>query len=133
MKRSIDRILTTHAGAGPAPPTSSRPSRRERPAGPLDEAAPAVRFRRAVAKIVRRQVQFGIDVVDDGEMSKPGFIHYVNERLGGFESSPDAPPGSTWAPSREAQAFPEFYEWFGRVRPSPGATAAHLACTGPIT
>ena len=35
-------------------------------------------------------------------------------------------------PSREVQAFPDFYEWFGRALPSPGSTARHLACTGPI-
>ena len=52
----------------------------------VDEAAYAVRLRAAVADIVRTQADLGIDVVDDGEMSKPGFIHYVNQRLSGFEA-----------------------------------------------
>jgi len=130
MKRSSERILTTHAGSLPRP--ADLLARMETPASARG-AEHAARLRQAVAEIVRRQVDLGVDVVDDGEMSKPGFIHYVNERLGGFEPSPAAPARSTWATSREVQSFPEFYEWFGRVLPSPGATAAHLACTGPIT
>jgi 5-methyltetrahydropteroyltriglutamate--homocysteine methyltransferase len=133
MKRSTDRILTTHAGSLPRPPDilmlmHPDPGTRPGPGSPG-----AARLRQAVAEIVRTQVDLGIDVVDDGEMSKPGFIHYVNERLAGFEPSADAPPGSTWARSREVRSFPEFYEWFGRILPSPGATAAHLACTGPVS
>lgn len=132
MKGSTDRILTTHAGSLPRP-VDLLEMFDSRAAGRLaDTAAYAVRLREAVGDIVHQQVQLGVDVIDDGEMSKPGFIHYVNERLSGFEPSPDAPARSTWARSREVQSFPEFYDWFGRVLPSPGATAAHLACTGPI-
>ena len=116
MKGSTDRILTTHAAAFRGPSTCSRwLPRKRRP--PVDAAAYAVRLREAVGDIVHRQVQLGVDVIDDGEMSKPGFIHYVNERLAGFEPSPEAPARSTWAGSREAQSFPEFYDWFSR-RPS---------------
>jgi 5-methyltetrahydropteroyltriglutamate--homocysteine methyltransferase len=133
MKRSTDRILTTHAGSLPRPPElleliQSRASGRT-----LDERAYVARLREGVRAIVSKQVELGVDVVDDGELSKPGFIHYVNERLAGFEPSPDAPAGFTWARSREVQAFPEFYEWFARALPSPSTTAAHLACTGPIS
>ena len=127
MKRSTDRILTTHAGSLPRPVELLEMVASRAAGRPVDTAAYAVRLREAVGDIVRRQVQLGVDVIDDGEMSKPGFIHYVNERLAGFEPSPDAPARSTWARSREVQSFPEFYDWFGRVLPSPGATAAHLS------
>ena len=132
MKASRDRILTTHAGSLPRPDdllemVQARAAGRP---GPAD--AYAARLTGAVADIVARQRELGVDVVDDGEMSKPGFIHYVNERLGGFEPSPAAPAASTWAGSREVRAFPEFYEWFSGAMPSPAARALHLACTGPI-
>src|SRR5262245_24218628 len=132
MKASSERILTTHAGSLPRPADLLEMIAARAAGRPVDAAAYAARLRDAVGDIVSRQVALGGDVVDDGEMSKPGSIHYVNERLAGFEPSPDAPPRSTWARSREAQSFPEFYDWFGRVLPSPGAKAAHLVCTGPI-
>ena len=132
MKRSTHRILTTHAGSLPRLSDLLELIQTRAAGRRVDDTAQDSRLREAVGEIVRKQVELGVDVVDDGEMSKPGFIHYVNERLAGFEPSPDAPAGSTWARSREVQAFPEFYEWFGRVLPSPGSTAAHLACTGPI-
>ena len=132
MKGSTDRILTTHAGSLPRPVDLLEMVAARAGGRPVDTAAYAVRLREAVGDIVQQQVGLGVDVIDDGEMSKPGFIHYVNERLAGFEPSRDAPAGISWARSREVQSFPEFYDWFGRVLPSPGATAAHLACTGPI-
>jgi 5-methyltetrahydropteroyltriglutamate--homocysteine methyltransferase len=133
MKRSTDRILTTHAGSLPRPADVLGMVAARARGDLVDRPASGGQLREAVADIVRTQVRLGVDVVDDGELSKPGFIHYVNERLAGFEPSPAAPARSTWATSREVAAFPDFYEWFGRVLPSPGATAEHLACTGPIT
>jgi 5-methyltetrahydropteroyltriglutamate--homocysteine methyltransferase len=122
MKRSVDRILTTHAGSLP------------RPADLLatDPADPghAARVRRAVADVVRRQAEVGLDVVTDGEMSKPSFITYVTERLSGFERSREQ--GTVpWAGSKEATAFPEFYE--PTLRQSPNAAAPRFVCAGPVT
>jgi 5-methyltetrahydropteroyltriglutamate--homocysteine methyltransferase len=122
VKRSRDRILTTHAGSLPRPPdllamTGSGPER-------------AARVRGAVAEVVRRQVEHGLDVVDDGEMGKPSFVTYVVERLSGFTAS--AEPGMLpWAGSREVAAFPEYYE--PSLRESPNAAAPRFACTGPVT
>ncbi len=121
MKRSVDRILTTHAGSLP------------RPADLLamtpGQAGYAARVGRAVADVVRRQAECGLDVVTDGEMSKPSFITYVTERLSGFE--PSREPGAVpWAGSREAAAFPEFYE--PTLRRSPNAAAPRFVCTGPV-
>ena len=132
MQRSTDRILTTHVGSLPRPPDLLASMRARARGEPGDPQAYAARVRAAVGEIVGKQVKLGVDIVDDGEMGKPGFIHYVNERLGGFEPS-TAPAGSPWKNSREVRAFPEFYEWFGRILPSPAATAVHMICTGPIS
>ena len=126
MKRSLERILTTHAGSLPRPPDVLAMA----PGPAADPAASAARVRRAVADVVRRQAEHGLDVVTDGEMSKPSFITYVTERLSGFE--PSREPGAVpWAGSREATAFPEFYE--PTLRQSPNAAAPRFVCTGPVT
>ena len=132
MKRSTERILTTHVGSLPRPDDLLDMIRAKERGGPLDAQAYARRVRSAVGEIVRRQVEVGLDVIDDGEMGKPGFIPYVNERLGGFEPS-RAVRESPWSGSREVRAFPEFYEWFARTMPSPPARSSHMVCTGPIS
>src|SRR5215471_717707 len=119
MQHSAERILTTHAGSLPRPGDLLAMMRSRGRGETVDEAAYKARVRSAVADIVRKQVELGIDIVSDGEMSKQSFLTYVSERLGGFELDDDAPPGSPFARSREFQAFPEFYEWLGRVMPSP--------------
>src|SRR5262245_3489112 len=132
MKRSIDRVLTTHVGSLPRPSDLLAMIRAKASGRPYDRDAYTSRVRSAVEVIVRKQAEVGLDVIDDGEMGKPGFIPYVNERLAGFEPNPE-PVGSPWKTSREAKAFPEFYEWFGRVLPNPSATSLHMVCTGPIS
>lgn len=125
MNRSDARILTTHAGSLP------------RPAGLLalmktpEPIARAARVRDAVAEIVDRQIATGLDVVDDGEMSKPSFVTYVQERLAGFEVIGE-PAGLPWAGSREVLAFPEFYEATVRDASSEARRAPRLACTAPV-
>jgi 5-methyltetrahydropteroyltriglutamate--homocysteine methyltransferase len=131
MKRSVDRILTTHAGSLPRPEDLLALIQAKARGEPYDEPAFARRVQSAVREIVVKQVELGLDVIDDGEMGKPGFIPYINERLAGFEPAPD--PGSPWRGSREVQAFPEFYAWFARAMPSPAGRSIHMACTGPIT
>src|SRR5262245_4656801 len=75
MKRSTDRILTTHAGSLPRPGDLLDMIDAKAVGHAVDEAAYAARLRSAVADIVRRQADLGVDVIDDGELSKPGFIH----------------------------------------------------------
>ena len=58
---------------------------------------------------MRKQVDVGIDIVDDGEMSKPSFITYINERLGGFELDTTDRNQSPWVGSREVKEFPDYY------------------------
>jgi 5-methyltetrahydropteroyltriglutamate--homocysteine methyltransferase len=132
VKRSRDRILTTHAGSLPRPADLLKLIQAKGQGEPYDRDAYAVRVRSAVAGIVGKQVQLGIDVVDDGEMGKAGFIPYINERLAGFEVDHER-KGSPFAGSREFRAFPEFYEWFGRALPSPAASLPHMVCTAPIS
>jgi len=131
MKRSTERILTTHAGSLPRPPDLLELIQAKSTGRPYDQNSYTTRVRTAVREIVRKQTELGVDVVDDGEIGKPGFIPYVNERLSGFEPNPDA-AGSPWGGSREVRAFPEFYEWFGRAMPSPAVRSLHMVCTGPI-
>jgi len=129
MKRSTDRILTTHAGSLPRPPDLLEMARNQG-ARAAEPGAYAARVKSAVAEAVRRQAEHGLDVVTDGEMSKPSFITYITERLTGFERSAE-PGGLPWAGSKEVTAFPQFYE--PSLRQSPNAAAPRFACTGPVT
>ena len=123
MKGSTDRILTTHAGSLPRP--DDLLDMMQTPG--IDRAARAARVRNAVAEIVRTQLDVGLDIVDDGEMSKPSFVTYVQERLAGLEASRD-PAVTPWAGSREVLAFPAFY---GSTSNAARLTVP-LACTGPV-
>lgn len=130
MKRSIDRILTTHAGSLPRPDDWLAMMMEREKGGKIDDASYAARNRQAVADIVKKQVELGVDVVDDGEQGKPSFVTYVHNRLGGFE--PAGPRGSPWAGSREVKAFPAYYEQLARGGGGPNA-ATKMKCTAPIT
>jgi 5-methyltetrahydropteroyltriglutamate--homocysteine methyltransferase len=99
---------------------------------PYDHEAFAVRVRSAVAEVVRRQVEAGVDIVTDGEQGKPGFFAYVSERLSGFEPRETRPRAGPWEGSREVMAFPEYYEWYARGRPASVAAPFGMVCTGPI-
>jgi 5-methyltetrahydropteroyltriglutamate--homocysteine methyltransferase len=131
VKTSTDRMLTTHIGSLPRPPALLA-AMRAHEAG-QSNGAYASTLRAAVADVVKRQVALGLDIIDDGEFSKPGFIHYINTRLGGFEPS-HSPGGDPFGGSRERLAFPEFYaEFNASMPPNPTASAMHMVCTGPIT
>lgn len=132
MKRGSNRILTTHAGSLPRPTELLEVMQAKERGQPYDQQAYATRLKSAVAEVVRKQVEHGLDIIDDGEFGKPSFLTYVNERLAGFEPSKEA-GGSPWAGSREVASFPEFYEWVSRAMGTPAARAIHLVCTGPIT
>ena len=109
MKRSADRILTTHVGSLPRPADLlEMMDAREKGSG-SDPKAYEQRLRAAVAEVVNKQVELGIDIIDDGEYSKPSFVTYINQRLGGFETDPSGGITNQWSRSREALAFPEYY------------------------
>jgi 5-methyltetrahydropteroyltriglutamate--homocysteine methyltransferase len=130
MKHSVDRILTTHAGSLPRPEDWLQMMMEREKGAKLDAQAYAQRNRQAVSDIVAKQLDLGIDVVDDGEQGKPSFLTYVNERLGGYE--PAGPRGSPWAGSREVKSFPEYYEAMARGGGGPAA-AISMVCRAPVT
>src|SRR5262249_24843498 len=85
MKRSTERILTTHCGSLARPQDLLELMRAKASGQPYDHAGFASRVRSAVAEVVHKQVANGVDIVCDGEQSKAGFAVYVRERLAGFE------------------------------------------------
>ena len=85
MKRSTERILTTHVGSLPRPPDLLAMIQAKEQGGTFDAAIFAGRVKSAVAEVVRQTGRSGIDIVADGEMGRFGFIPYVNERLAGIE------------------------------------------------
>lgn len=132
MKRSTARILTTHAGSL-ARPTELLDTMKERENGrPYDAALLDRQVREAVADRVRRQVENGIDIVTDGEMSKVSFLGYVKDRLGGFE--PDLET-TRMAPSwqKEVDDFPEYYEQYFKKYSSTVTPLRRIVCRGPIS
>ena len=99
MRRSVDRILTTHTGSLP------------RPAGLLqstDGSAHDEVLRESVAEIVRQQLAVGLDVVNDGEFGKSSWAAYVLERVSGFEIRRDELMPLNWL-GRDRERFPEFF------------------------
>jgi len=127
MKRSSERILTTHAGSLPRPEDLLEPFLKEG-SYVFETASGAARLREAVAEIVRKQTTIGIDVVSDGEYGKPSFVAYVNERLGGIAADKNAPPRISWLESREGRSFPEFYASGSGVHPF-----ARMSCVARLT
>ncbi len=84
MIRSTDRFLTTHTGSLPRPDDLIRAMYAKEEGVPVDPAGLAAEIRDAVAGVVARQVEAGVDIVNDGEMSKPSYATYVKNRLNGF-------------------------------------------------
>jgi 5-methyltetrahydropteroyltriglutamate--homocysteine methyltransferase len=126
----LSRIFTTHVGSLPRPHAllDAMKARLEGNPPPDYER----RVREAVADCVRKQVEAGIDIVSDGEQSKPGFFSYVRERLAGFEPKPEQKVEIFPA---EVRAFPEYYEQYFKEAMLGGAIArfAPLVCTGPVS
>ncbi len=131
MKHSSRRILTTHCGSLPRPHDLLDMMKAKASGEPYDSGAYAERVQRAVAEAVRQQAAAGLDVITDGEQSKPGFFLYVSERLEGFTPRP-GPRTSMFA--AEIESFPEYYnEYFGRAMTGGSvAPVVPLVCTGPV-
>jgi 5-methyltetrahydropteroyltriglutamate--homocysteine methyltransferase len=124
MKRSVDRILTTHTGSLPRPADLIRTMFAREEGVPVDGAALGTRIRSAVAEVVRKQVDAGIAVVNDGEVSKPSYATYVKDRLTGFGGASQA---------LQYQDLVDFPEMAKRVFGDPGRSRRKTpACTGPI-
>jgi 5-methyltetrahydropteroyltriglutamate--homocysteine methyltransferase len=124
MKTSQDRILTTHVGSLPRPPELRQMLVRKDQGEAYDKEALHHLTRQAVADIVQRQVETGIDIVNDGEMSKPGYSTYVADRLSGFAGHEPAKP------RLDTRDHPNFLAAYERMT---GANVARRAvCVGPV-
>ncbi len=119
------RILTTHVGSLPRPDDVAALLFAKLTGRPYDRAALAGAMRAAVAAIVKTQVDLGIDIISDGEQSKPSFQAYAVERLSGLEPV-KAQTGHRR--TRENIAFPSFY----KNGAHSGTQPQLFACTGPI-
>jgi methionine synthase II (cobalamin-independent) len=87
MQRSTTRFLTTHTGSLPRPDDLIRMMYAKEEGVPVDAAALAARVRTAVSEVVKKQAEAGVDLINDGEMSKPSYATYVKDRLNGFGGS----------------------------------------------
>jgi len=133
VKTSKKRILTTHVGSLPRPADLIEMLKKRQAGEPIDDQAIDARIKSAVNASVRQQAEAGIDVVSDGEMSKIGFIPYINERLEGFEWLGYGANQSYWGKSREAKAFPDYYEWAAKQSGTAGGTGTmRWTATGPV-
>jgi 5-methyltetrahydropteroyltriglutamate--homocysteine methyltransferase len=124
MKTSQDRILTTHVGSLPRPPELREILVRKDQGEPYDRDALVRLVRQAVVDIVRRQAAVGVDIVNDGEMSKPGYSTYIADRLTGFAGHEPAKP------RLDTRDHPNFLAAYERM--TGGNTARRAVCVGPI-
>ena len=131
MKRSTQRILTTHVGSLIRPEPLLAYLRAKRQGEAVDGAAHARCLTESVAAIVRRQAETGIDVPSDGEFGKSiSWSQYVLERLSGFEQRPIKPGADPFARGADRTRFAEFY---AELDARDGrATQADSVCVGPI-
>jgi len=121
VKRSTERILTTHTGSLPRPPDLTAMLESLDAESALDTAAFEARVRHAVADIVRQQVDAGVDIVNDGEQGKVGYSTYVRHRLTGFGGKSAVASRADWADFPEAAA-----------RAERRSAVSRPACDGPI-
>jgi len=132
MKSSTDRIITTHAGSLPRPPELLKLIRAKAAGQPFDNEELAAEVSRSVETLTKRQADLGLDVISDGEMSKPSFLSYITDRLGGVLVTAE-PFGNPWKDSREVKTFPEYYAWEASLNLSPASGAKRVVCDGPLT
>jgi 5-methyltetrahydropteroyltriglutamate--homocysteine methyltransferase len=124
MIRSTERFLTTHTGSLPRPDDLIRMMYAKEEGVPVEREALAARVRAAVAEVVRKQVEAGVDIVNDGEMSKPSYATYVKDRLSGFGGT-----GNTFV-YQDLAGFPNLAK---RVFGDPGRSRRKTpACNAPI-
>jgi 5-methyltetrahydropteroyltriglutamate--homocysteine methyltransferase len=131
MKRSSERILTTHVGSLIRPAPLQEFLRAKQAGRPYDHAAYETCLASNVAEVVREQAKVGIDVVSDGEFGKSiSWSQYVLERLSGFERRPIKPAGNPFTRGVDRERFADFY---AELDAREGmATTVEAVCVGPI-
>ena len=123
MKRSVDRILTTHTGSLPRPGYLLEQLRRTQATDGGDNDLRST-VRKAVADVVQKQLEAGIDIVGDGEQGKPDYSTYIKDRLSGFGGDP-----VNWGPTRDQLEFPDYAEAMHKL---PSGRPSGLPCIGPV-
>ncbi len=131
MKRSTDRILTTHVGSLIRPQALQDFLRAKQSGKPYDQAAYDQCLKASVAEVVREQATTGVDVVSDGEFGKSiSWSQYVLERLSGFERRPIKPGANPFTRGADRTRFADFY---AELDAHDGvATTTEAICVGPI-
>jgi 5-methyltetrahydropteroyltriglutamate--homocysteine methyltransferase len=133
MKRSTERILTTHVGSLIRPPALQDFLRVKQARKPYDEVAYKTCLTQSVVDVVRQQAEVGVDVVSDGEFGKSiSWSQYALERLGGFERRPiKSEAVNPFKRGADRARFPEFY---AELDAHDGVvTTIDAVCVGPIT
>ena len=124
MERSTDRFLTTHTGSLPRPDDLIRMMYAKEEGVPVDAEALSRRVAAAVDEVVKKQAAAGVDIVNDGEMSKPSYATYIKDRLSGFGGT-----GNTFV-YQDLAAFPSLAK---RVFGDPGRSRRKTpACNAAI-
>ena len=131
LQQNTDRIQTTHIGSLPRPHALLDLMKAKFSGQMVDEALLERTIATSVAECVRKQAECGIDIVTDGEFSKPGFFTYIQERLEGFELRPNQ---KLLIFQKETQAFPEYYADYFKQAMMGGTIVSitPVVCTGPI-
>ncbi len=131
LQQNTGRIQTTHIGSLPRPHHLLDQLKAKFSGKPFDEKAFDAELRQAVTDVVRKQKECGIDIVTDGEFSKPGFFTYIQERLAGFEARPNQ---KMLIFQKEVAAFPEYYAEYFKQAMMGGTivSIAPIVCTGPV-
>jgi 5-methyltetrahydropteroyltriglutamate--homocysteine methyltransferase len=131
IQQNTNRIQTTHIGSLARPHALLDAMKLKYSGQPYDKAAYDATLTRAVADVVKKQVECGIDIVTDGEFSKPGFFTYVRERLEGFEQRPEQ---KLVIFQKEVAAFPEYYDHYFKTAMMGGTVLpiVPVVCVGPV-
>jgi 5-methyltetrahydropteroyltriglutamate--homocysteine methyltransferase len=127
-QQNTDRIQTTHIGSLPRPHAVLDLMKAKLAGQPYDRKVYDATIAKAVADSVRKQVECGIDIVTDGEVSKPGFFTYIQERLEGFEARPGQ---KMLIFQKEVAAFPEYYAQYFKEAMMGGAIVTIVRSSAP--
>jgi 5-methyltetrahydropteroyltriglutamate--homocysteine methyltransferase len=131
LQQNTDHIQTTHIGSLPRPHDLLDVLKAKLNGQPYDEAKFQATLKKAVADSVQKQVDCGIEIVTDGEFSKPGFFTYIQQRLEGYEARPNQ---KLILFQKEVEAFPEYYAEYFKTAMSGGSLIpiTPVVCVGPI-
>ena len=131
VQQNSDHIQTTHIGSLPRPHNLLDFLKARYSGQAYDERQFNAALTQAVADCVRKQVECGIEIVTDGEYSKPGFFTYIRERFDGFESRPNQ---KLTIFQQEVSAFPEYYAQYFKEAMMGGAILpiVPVVCTAPV-